>query len=67
LLGIVLGAIGAWWLSRYIATLLFGVKPFDALTYAAVVVLLMMTAVVACYLPSRRAMHTDPATALRIE
>ena len=67
LLGIVLGAIGAWWLSRYIAALLFGVKPFDALTYAAVVVLLMMTAVVACYLPSRRAMRTDPATALRIE
>ena len=67
LLGIVLGAIGAWWLSRYIAALLFGVKPFDALTYAAVVVLLMTTAVVACYLPSRRAMRTDPATALRIE
>ena len=67
LLGIVLGMMGSWWLSRYITTLLFGVNPFDALTYAAVVVLLMMTAVPACYLPCRRAMRIDPVTALRIE
>jgi predicted permease len=67
LLGVVLGAIGAWWLSRYMSTLLFGVKPFDTVTYAAVVALLMTTAVVACYLPSLRALRTDPATALRIE
>jgi predicted permease len=67
LLGIVLGAIGAWWLSRYIATLLFGVKPFDALTYAAVAALLLLTALAACYLPGRRAMRTDPAIALRID
>jgi ABC-type antimicrobial peptide transport system permease subunit len=67
LLGIVFGAIGAWWLSRYMATLLFGVKPFDRVTYAAVVVLLMMTSVAACYLTCRRAMRTDPGTALRIE
>jgi putative ABC transport system permease protein len=67
LLGIVLGAVGAWWLSRYVATLLFGVKPFDEVTYAAVAALLLVTAVAACYLPGRRAMHTDPAVALRIE
>jgi putative ABC transport system permease protein len=66
-LGIALGAIGAWWLSRYVATLLFGVKPFDTLTYAAVVMLLLMTAAVACYLPCRRAMRTDPVEALRTE
>jgi putative ABC transport system permease protein len=67
LLGIVLGAAGAGWLSRYMTTLLFGVKPFDALTYAAVVAVIILTAAVACYLPSRRAMRTDPAIALRIE
>jgi putative ABC transport system permease protein len=67
LMGVVLGAIGARWLSRYMAALLFGVKPFDALTYAAVVVLHIMTAAVACYLPCRHAMRTDPTTALRIE
>jgi putative ABC transport system permease protein len=67
LLGIVLGGIGAWWLSRYLKTLLFGVEPVDALTYAVVVVLLTMTAVAACYLPCRRAMRTDPAITLRAE
>jgi putative ABC transport system permease protein len=67
LVGIVLGAIGAWWLSRYMTTLLFGVKPFDALTYAAVMLLLIVTAAVACYLPSLRAMRTDPVVALRLE
>ena len=67
LLGVALGGIGAWWLSRYMTTLLFGVKPFDAPTYAAVVALLIATAVVACCLPCRHAMRTDPATALRLE
>ena len=65
--GAVLGALGAFWLSRYLAALLFGVKPFDAVTYTGVAVLLLATAVVACYIPGRRAMNTDPATALRIE
>ena len=67
ILGIVLGAIGAWWLSRYFATLLFGVKPFDLLTYASVAVLLLVTALLACYLPGRRAMRIDPVIALRID
>jgi predicted lysophospholipase L1 biosynthesis ABC-type transport system permease subunit len=67
LLGMVLGAIGASWLSRYVAALLFGIKPFDLLTYFAVAALLMATALLACYLPGRRAMRTDPAVALRIE
>lgn len=67
LLGIAMGAGGAWWLSRYMTSLLFRVKPFDALTYAAVVALLVVTAVIACYLPCRRAIRTDPAAALRLE
>ena len=67
LIGVFLGAIGAFGLSRYLATLLFGVKPFDAVTYLAVAALLLATAALACYIPGRRAMQTDPATALRIE
>jgi putative ABC transport system permease protein len=67
LVGIVLGGIGAAWLARYFTSLLFGVKPFDLLTYAAVAALLLGTALVACYLPGRRAMTTDPSVALRIE
>jgi putative ABC transport system permease protein len=67
LAGLALGAVGAWWLSRYLAALLFGVQPFDMPTYFAVAVLLLATAFVACYLPGLRAMRTDPAVALRIE
>jgi putative ABC transport system permease protein len=67
LLGIALGALGAWWLSRYITSLLFGVKPFDVLTYFIVAALLLATAVLACIVPGRRAMRIDPAVALRTE
>ena len=67
LLGIGLGSVGAWWLSRYLTTLLFEIKPFDFLTYAAVAALLLVTALAACYLPGRRAMRIDPAVALRME
>jgi putative ABC transport system permease protein len=67
LLGIGLGAAGAWWLSRYLTTLLFDIKPFDFLTYAAMAALLLATALAACHLPGRRVMRIDPAVALRIE
>jgi putative ABC transport system permease protein len=67
LLGIALGAVGAWWLSSYMTALLFGIKPFDFITYAAVAALLLATALAACYLPGRRAMRIDPAVALRTE
>ncbi len=67
LVGMLLGALGAWWLSRYLATLLFGIKPFDVFTYVTVAALLLATALIACILPGRRAMRIDPAVALRTE
>jgi putative ABC transport system permease protein len=66
-IGIVIGAAGAVWLTRYFTTLLFGIKAFDPLTYAAVAVLLAATALAACYVPGHRAMRIDPAVALRLE
>jgi putative ABC transport system permease protein len=67
LAGLALGAVGAGWLSRYFTAMLFGIAPFDAMTYFAVAALLLATALAACYLPGRRAMRIDPAMALRIE
>lgn len=67
LLGIAIGAVGAYWLSGYLKSLLFRVQPFDFFTYAGVAALLLVTAILACYLPGRRAMKTDPLIALRLE
>jgi len=67
LAGLALGAAGAWWVSRYFTALLFGIQPFDAPTYSGVASLLLATALIACYLPGRRAMRIDPSVALRIE
>ena len=67
LLGIAIGGALAWWLSRFLRSLLFGVQPFDLLTYGAVSALLMATAALACFVPGRRAMKIEPVIALRSE
>jgi putative ABC transport system permease protein len=66
-IGLVVGLTGAIALSRYMATLLFGVTALDAPTYAGVALLLATAAVLACYLPARDAMRVDVLTALREE
>jgi putative ABC transport system permease protein len=65
--GVVLGTIAAAALTRAMATLLFGVSALDPLTYVAVALALGATALVATYLPARRAARIDPAAALRWE
>ena len=65
LAGLGLGLVGALALSRLMGGLLFGVESTDPLTFGSVVGVLLLTAVVACVVPARRAAGVDPALALR--
>jgi len=65
--GLLLGIAGAWALTRFIGTLLFGVTATDGPTYLGVSLLLVGVALLASYLPARRATEVDPMTALRHE
>jgi ABC-type antimicrobial peptide transport system permease subunit len=66
-IGVVLGLVGAALLSRSMTTLLFNVRPTDPAVYAAVSAVLIAVAVLASYLPARRAARIDPLLALREE
>jgi predicted permease len=65
--GIAIGIVTASELTQYLASLLYGVRPIDPLTFVAVPALLMLVAVLASYIPARRAARVDPTVALRYE
>ncbi len=67
LIGIVIGLAGAFALTRLMSTLLFEVTATDPLTYVSVIGLLTVVALLACYIPARRAAKVDPLIALRYE
>ena len=66
-IGVALGAVLALILTRFITTSLYGVKPTDPLTYVIVAITLTAIALLACFIPARRAVKVDPMVALRHE
>jgi ABC-type antimicrobial peptide transport system permease subunit len=67
LIGVAVGVLASIGLTRYLENLLFGVQPLDVLTFTAVSVVMVGVALLASYLPARRASLVDPVVALRAE
>jgi len=67
LIGVAIGIGGAFWLTRFLASFLFGVKAWDPLVFIATPLLLTVVALIAVWIPARRATRVDPIAALRLE
>jgi predicted permease len=67
LIGVAVGLAGAWWATRFLQGLLYGVQAHEPLLYAGLAAVLLAVSVVAVYLPARRASRVDPIIALRVQ
>ena len=66
-LGLAIGLVAGFYLSKFVKTFLFDVSPRDLTTFVAVPCLLVVVSLLACYVPARRALRVDPLTALKAE
>jgi putative ABC transport system permease protein len=66
-LGLAVGLVAALMCGRLLQGFVFGISPFDPLTFVAVIAVVMSAATLACYIPAHRAAKTDPAVVLRCE
>jgi ABC-type antimicrobial peptide transport system permease subunit len=67
ILGVAIGLAASFGVGRLVATQLWGVSPYDPATLIAVPLLLLITSLIACWVPARRAARVDPLVALRYE
>src|SRR5271156_4170488 len=67
LIGVVIGTGGAFWLTRFLASFLFGVKTLDPIAFLSTPLLLSAVALISIWIPAKRATRVDPMTALRLE
>ena len=66
-IGIGLGLVAAFGLSRFLGSMLYGISPTDPVTLAGISIFMLLVVLAACYIPARRATRIDPMTALRFE
>ena len=67
MIGVALGTLAAWFLTRLLESFLFGVSPQDPLTLGGAALVLLATAGLASWLPAHRASHTDPLETLKAD
>jgi putative ABC transport system permease protein len=64
-IGLLIGLLGSYGIGKLMKTMLYGIGSIDGIAFSAVAAILLFSALIACYIPARRATHVDPMAALR--